>query len=543
MESNISGIQKDSEFIRHVPCKACGSSDGNSVFSDGHEFCFVCNAYIHGNGYNSVSTKDYIPSRLETIFARGVFKSLPKRQLTLQTTSKWSYEVGEFKGQLAQIANYYNSKREVVFQKLRFADKTFRTIGNIKEALLYGENLWKEGQKKICICEGEIDTMSLSQLFQHKYPVVGIPNGTAGALKALKKSFNYLDSFEEIIFLFDQDTAGIEAANECSELFSYGKAKIASFELKDINDMLVAGRGEEVIKAMWQAKPYKPANILNAQEGLDLVLAPPPVSIADYPYEGLNKMTYGIRPKELVVLTGGTGVGKSLLAKEIAYSILKQNQKVGYIPLEENATFLMNRLIGIHLNQPIHLDRTNITNEQLTKAHSELFKNNNFFCYDNFGSISAKEIYKQIRYYVKVLDIKFIVLDHINLMVSGLTDFGVNTSDERKALDIIMTDLRTLTEELEVSLFVLCHTKRIEGNKDHTDGAPVSLAHLRGSGSLAQLADLCVSIERSLSEKDGLIQIRILKNRFSGNTGVAVQARYDKTKGRIFENDEATNSF
>ena len=128
MESNISGIQKDSEFIRHVPCKACGSSDGNSVFSDGHEFCFVCNAYIHGNGYNSVSTKDYIPSRLETIFARGVLKSLPKRQLTLQTTSKWSYEVGEFKGQLAQIANYYNSKREVVFQKLRFADKTFRTI-------------------------------------------------------------------------------------------------------------------------------------------------------------------------------------------------------------------------------------------------------------------------------------------------------------------------------------------------------------------------------------------------------------------------------
>jgi twinkle protein len=152
-------------------------------------------------------------------------------------------------------------------------------------------------------------------------------NGTAGALKALKKSFNYLDSFEEIIFLFDQDTAGIEAANECSELFSYGKAKIATFELKDINDMLVAGRGEEVIKAMWQAKPYKPDDILNAQDALDLVLAPPPVSIANYPYEGLNKMTYGIRPKELVVLTGGTGVGKSLLAKEIVYSILKQGIK------------------------------------------------------------------------------------------------------------------------------------------------------------------------------------------------------------------------
>lgn len=543
MESNTKRVDEDSEFLRHTDCKACGSSDGNSIYSDGHSFCFVCNNYIHADGSNSQFSDINTTNKLEAGFCWGVHKSLPKRELTLQTATKWNYQIGKYQGQLTQIANYYNSKREVVFQKLRFADKTFRTIGNIKEALLYGEHLFKEGQKKICICEGEIDTMSLSQLFQHKYPTVGIPNGTAGALKALKKSFNYLDSFEEIIFLFDQDTAGIEAANECSELFSYGKAKIATFELKDINEMLVAGRGEEVVKAMWQAKPYRPANILNAQEGLDLVLAPPPVSIANYPYEGLNKMTYGIRPKELVVLTGGTGVGKSLLAKEIVYSILNQDKKVGYIPLEENATFLMNRLIGIHLNKPIHLDRSNITKEELTKAHSELFRNNNFFCYNNFGSVSAKEIYKQIRYYVKVLDIKFIVLDHINLMVSGLTDFGVNTSDERKALDIIMTDLRTLTEELEVSLFVLCHTKRIEGNKDHTDGAPVSLAHLRGSGSLAQLADLCVSIERSLSEKDGLIQIRILKNRFSGNTGVAVQARYDKTKGRIFENDETTNSF
>ena len=40
----------DSEFVRHEPCENCGSSDGKSLYSDGHTFCFVCHHYVHGDG-------------------------------------------------------------------------------------------------------------------------------------------------------------------------------------------------------------------------------------------------------------------------------------------------------------------------------------------------------------------------------------------------------------------------------------------------------------------------------------------------------------
>lgn len=76
---------------------------------------------------------------------------------------------------------------------------------------------------------------------------------------------------------------------ECAELFTVGKCKIATFELKDVNDMLVANRGEEVIKAMWEAKEYRPDGIVYGTDLWDLIKEPVPVAIAQYPFSGLNK--------------------------------------------------------------------------------------------------------------------------------------------------------------------------------------------------------------------------------------------------------------
>ena len=39
----------ESEFVRHMPCDNCGSSDANSLYTDGHTFCFVCEHRTGGN--------------------------------------------------------------------------------------------------------------------------------------------------------------------------------------------------------------------------------------------------------------------------------------------------------------------------------------------------------------------------------------------------------------------------------------------------------------------------------------------------------------
>ena len=47
--------QSDSEFVQHIPCEKCGSSDAAGIYTDGHTYCFSCNAYQHATEENQVT--------------------------------------------------------------------------------------------------------------------------------------------------------------------------------------------------------------------------------------------------------------------------------------------------------------------------------------------------------------------------------------------------------------------------------------------------------------------------------------------------------
>ncbi len=527
----------DSEFISHLPCKKCGSSDANSLYSDGHLFCFSCNTY--SNSDKPMEINHHNIKGVETNLVEGIHKNLSTRNLTLESCTFWNYSIGQQSNQTVQIATYYNKSKQPVFQKIRYKDKTFKTVGSIKEALLYGQEKWNGGGKICCVCEGEIDTISLSQIFNHKYPVVGIPNGVNGAVKSIKKELEYLESFETVVIFFDQDKYGFEAAQKVAELFTVGKCKIATLPLKDVNDMLVANRGDEVVKAMWEAKIYRPDGVVAGDELWDVVSVADERAKVFYPYEGLNRKLFGIRKKEIVTITGGSGIGKSLLVKEMAYKLIQDNVRIGIISLEESIKRTCEGIIGLHLNKPIHIDRTTVTDIELKKGFDETVGNGNVFLYDHWGSIEEDTILNKIRYFAKSLDIEYLFIDHISIIVSGLEN---KMHDERKTIDILMTKLRALTQSLDIGVIIISHLKRPEGNKDHTDGLKTSLGQLRGSASIGQLSDIVIGVERNVSgDQSGETVCRILKNRFAGITGKACLLKYDKEKGRLFEYDNTLN--
>ncbi len=119
----------------------------------------------------------------------------------------------------------------------------------------------------VVVTEGEIDALSVSQIQGNKWPVVSVPNGAQGAAKAVARNLDYLMGFEKVIFLFDNDDPGHKAAQECAALLPPGKAYIGSLPLKDANEMLVAGRGPEVVDAIWGAKAFRPDVLPVPMEG------------------------------------------------------------------------------------------------------------------------------------------------------------------------------------------------------------------------------------------------------------------------------------
>ena len=51
----------------------------------------------------------------------------------------------------------------------------------------------------VTVTEGEIDALSVSQLFQNKWPVVSVPIGASGALKAFQNNLEWLEKFQLLL--------------------------------------------------------------------------------------------------------------------------------------------------------------------------------------------------------------------------------------------------------------------------------------------------------------------------------------------------------
>ena len=520
-------LAKDtSEYLYKTSCPSCGSSDANAVYSDGHSYCFSCTTYTHGEDTDQ-GAKPMMPQ----LIPFGETQSLPKRGLTEETCRKYKYSLGEYNGQPVQIATYCDIAGNPVAQKLRFKNKDFKFIGDTKAAGLYGQHLWKEGGKMLVITEGEVDCLSISQAQGNRFPCVSVGTGAAGAKKAVANNLEFVESFERVIIMFDNDQTGIDAAKDVASILSVGKAAICTLPLKDANEMLVSGKQAQLIDAMWQAKTYRPDGIIAGTDLWEIVSTDDNTETVMYPFDGLNQKTLGMRRGELVTITAGSGVGKTQICREIAYHLLRENQTIGYIALEESTKRTALGLMGLDINVPLHIDKEGIDENALKSAFTNTVGSGRVYLYDHFGSLATDNLLAKIRYLAKGCDVGWVVLDHLSIVVSGS-----DNDDERKAIDVICTNLRSLCEETGIGIILVSHLKKPSGDKGWEDGLQISLNSLRGSAGIAQLSDMCIGVERNQQgENPDVSTIRVLKNRFCGDTGIATYVHYNKTTGRMTE--------
>ena len=529
---------QESKFLYHEPCPNCGSSDACGVFDDGHRYCYSCCTYFKPD-----DTQGWLKAEKKTMSKEciplGVLNtsSLNARKINQDTCSKFKYMTGVYNGTPCQVANYYDDSGNIVGQKLRFPDKSFAVLGKISNRL-FGSQLWSTG-KKIVITEGEIDCLTVSQLQGNKWPVVSIPNGAQAAKKVIEANLEYLDKFDEIILMFDMDDAGRKACEDSAKVLPAGKAFIANLPCKDPNECLLSGKGSEVLQAIWNAKPYRPDGIVSGADLYEKCVTDIDdlKDSVEYPWKALQEKTKGARHGELYVFTSGSGMGKSTILRELEYYFgVQRGELCGIVALEESTRKTGLELMSIHLNRRLILDPECAGEDERSRAFTETIGNGKFFLYDHFGSLDSGNLLSKLRYMIVSLGCKRIFLDHISIVVSGMdTD---EEGGERKAIDKLMTNLRSLVEETGATMFVVSHLKRPE-KKGHEEGAQVSLSQLRGSGAIAQLSDMVIGLERNQQGANpNVLTLRVLKNRFSGDTGVSGHLYYNQDTGRLSDYEE-----
>lgn len=519
------------QILTHQPCPDCGSSDALTIYDWGTK-CFSCKKAVFDEqnaGIQSLSKNSQAFKKVE-----GITRTIIDRKLSSQTC--------QFFGLVESDNQYYfpycdSSGNIVAYKRRQIADKQFSITGSWQQGKLFGQHLFPAGQEVLTICEGEFDAMSAWQMLGgiEKYPCVSIRNGASSAVADCKNNYEYIDSFNTVVLCFDADPQGQEAAKQVAELFG-SKVKImkASDKYKDASEFLQHSRNDNFVSAWWDSERFVPDGIVDGSTLWDIVREPIEKSLVNYPYKGLNDLTYGIRPHEMVLAAAGSGLGKSQFMRELVYHILNNTEdNIGLLFLEESVRTTARSIMSLYANKLLHIPTTQVSDDELKKSFEATMGTGRLFLLDSNGELDKDTIVRRVKYMAKALDCKYIFLDHVSIIVAGREN-----SDERKDLESIMKALREMVMETKISLFAVSHLRRPEG-KGHEEGAATSLAQLKGSTAQGNVANIVLGLERNGQAEDEeerhTTRVRVLKNRFSGLTGPACRLLYNKQTGRMTE--------
>ena len=524
-------------FRKHEPCPECGSKDNVGVWKNGSEHCFTpdCTYHVYKKGDDME-----LAQTEKKQLSKGILGDIPDRYITEDTCRKYEVTLNGNK----HFYPLFDEAGLHVANKIRVVDKKdFYTEGSVAEGTLFGQKGCSEGGKYITLCEGEIDAMSAYQLLGSKWPVVSIKTGAASVTKDIGKSYDFLMSFDTVVICFDNDDAGRKAAKKAAEMLS-PKAKIMPMQYKDANEYLENKATQTFVSDWWSAKTYTPDGIIAGVEMWDTVMESVTESAVHYPYDGLQKLTYGVRMGELVTITAGSGLGKSQFLKELVYHILQHTgDNIGMMFMEESVKRAGLSMMSLAADKPLHIPEvfSETSDADFKSAFDKTLGTERLFFYDHFGSNNIDNIINKVRYLAKALSCKYVVLDHVSIIVSDQQN-----GDERRALDEIMTKLRTVVQELDICLLMVSHLRR-PSTAGHEEGAVTSLSQLRGSASIGQLSDIVLGLERNGQHDDEVerhtTSIRVIKNRFSGLTGPACRLYYSRQSGRLTEVEEGDEDF
>jgi twinkle protein len=483
----------------------------------------------------------------------GEYNSLRKRRISQETCEKFRYQVGtyegegvpskeKFDGRPVHIANYCDETGRPVAQKIRTADKDFTFIGSPSEAGLFGQQLWREGGKRIVITEGEIDCMTVSQLQGNKWPVVSLRNGASGADKDITNALKWLLTFEEVVLMFDEDEAGREAIDIAVKKFPVGRVKIATLPLKDANAMLCEGRGDEVRNSIWEAKVWRPAGIVTFADLREGILRVPEMGLPWW-LEPLTAVTYGRRFGEAYGFGAGTGIGKTdFFTQQMEYDIQTLGHKIGIFSLEQQPSETGKRLCNKFAGRTFHIPDSGWTQEELIETYDRVNDLGKLFLYDHFGCQDWDAIKNTIRYLCHHEGVRIFYLDHLTALATG------GEEKENKVLERIMADIGGLVKELDIVFHYISHLTTPDGTP-HEEGGRVTIRQFKGSRAIGYWSHFMFGMERNQQAEDpaerSITTLRCLKDRYTGRaTGEMFLLDYDHERGRLIPAEEqAPSSF
>ena len=422
-------------LLRKEQCPNCAATGGDtsmdnlSIYSDGQTHCYSCNEHKFSDKKQDDAEK-IIPNTKKDWLAeyKGDYYSLPDRKLRAETLEK--YKVKAEKDEKGNIIKhhypFHNKKGEMVGIKTRrVVDKRFFGSGDTsKTNALFGQNLFRKGDKYVTLCEGELDAMAAYEILGSKWACVSVTNG-ANCVDNIKANIDWLDSFETVVIAFDNDEAGRDAAKKIAPILGPNKCKILTLaKHKDACDYLISGDIKEFTNEWWDSKPFTMSGVASLEDMRSAMLHYKDTELIPLPdaFGNLNEMMRGgVARGELVSIIAHTSIGKTTILNELIYHFAQNTkEKIGCFMVEDNIDETIRKVVSVHTGENMQLTRPNdLDVDSIMKSAAEIgFASKIQLHDDGGGSVDLEEMFAKIRYFIKGLGCTVILLDPLHTAIT-----------------------------------------------------------------------------------------------------------------------------
>lgn len=539
---------------------SCGADRALNVFEneDGSYsgYCFSCNTTVPNpysdkeKGYKPDTSKykgktpEEVKKELMDVAKNYPVRALKDRGISEETCKYLGIKVAVSQENGHDIVSHYypyTVQGKLVGYKVRLVEnKKFFGMGKTDNVEPFG---WTRCMKnspnnaKVYISEGEVDVATILETFKlhgDRVPsVISLPNG-AGSVGKIKEYIEILkQQFRDIVIVPDQDEAGSVAVNDFLKLVP--EAKVAKLPLKDPNEMLKAGRSQELYKAiMWDAQQPTSGKSVRSDDAelWEKAKKPVPYGIA-WPWPTMTKLTRGIRRGETYYLASGQKMGKSCIVNEITVHLTKTvDSPVFLIKPEEAIVGTLKRLAGVAANAVFHDPDKEYTEAEFNKGREII--GDKVVIFDKTTTVNWEDVKKEIRYNVVTLGCKDVFLDPLTCFTVGM-----DISEANKTLTTIAAELADMAKDLDFTAYVFCHLNKPSTGKDHTRGGTILASQFAGSSAMARFCNMLLGLEGDKDpdlpqEERDARQLVIVDEREYGITG-KVPLFFNQETGRLLE--------
>lgn len=563
-------------FIKHTNCESCGSSDGLAVYEDNSCHCFVCGFTIASDEHKQQNPDKPSKHVKENMEIKPSSKPAISEAENNEIKSQTQIQANGFRGIRDDIYKIFGVRHAVVDDevieqyypvtqegqlsgyKIREVPKNFRSKGRTgADCDLFMQFKFNRGGKYVCLTEGEADSLAAYQMLsdynkskQSDYETAVVsPTTGANSKKQIAAQYKFLDSFDNIILMYDSDKAGQDAANDLIKYLPKGKVKLASLRYKDPNEYLIQGKQKEFISDFYSAKAFVPVGVLGSGEITESMrdeFKTPKIPLPPFMHKLQDMMAGGVPLGRIVNLGSSSGSGKSTIIDEIVYFMLFNSPyKVGVVTLESTTGQYGVKLLSRHIGLKLELLENNKALEMLdsnsvVKKEKELFWTENgdhrFYLVDDRDG-GVENVKDAIENLIIGCGCKVIVLDPVNDVIGTLSN-----EDQESFYGW----QKGMVKSHNCTFYNVMHTRKTGGGqKAGSAGADLHEEDLMGASSAYKSAACNLMFSRNKESEDPIERnttlMKATKIRWTGKTGIAGKYYYDIEKHTLYDLDDYLN--